>query len=173
MIRWTVPDVIQDWIMAAHRSAAGDNQKTTVANQLPAAELTSFLRDYGTGTWTEQDLTGCLRIDTQQAKEAISILQLQGYVEPAGTTTKRRTTDAGRTVSGAKTPRFTPASIEAALNALLDRIHAMNADANAMYSVTKAVGFGEFLRELPRVQAACVGIGLESRKPEPPISRFL
>ena len=71
-------------------------------------------------------------------------------------------------MSGAKTPRFTPASVEAALNALRDRIHAMNADPNAMYSVTKAVAFGDFLRDLPRVQAASVGIGLESCKPEPP-----
>ena len=99
------------------------------------------------------------------------MLQLQGYVEPAGTTKKWRTTDAGRTVSGAKTPRFPPASIEAALNALRDRIHAINADPNAMYSVTKAVPFGDFLRELSRVQAASVGIELESRKPEPPNTR--
>ena len=157
--------------MAAHRSAAGDNQKTAAARALPAAELISFLRDYGTGTWPERDVSACLRIDIQQAREVISVLQLQGYVEPAGTTNKWRTTNAGRTVSGAKIPRFTPASVELALNSLRDRIHALDADPNAMYTVTKAVAFGDFLREPPRVQAASVGIGLESRKPEPPNTR--
>lgn len=41
--------------MAASRSAASDNQKTAAAQQLPAAKLISFLRDYGIGTWTERD----------------------------------------------------------------------------------------------------------------------
>lgn len=137
--------------------------KRRPANELPAVELASFLLDYGIGAWTQWDLAACLRIGPTQAKEIITVLQLEGYVEPAGTTSKWRTTDAGRTVSGAKTPRFTPGSIEAALNGLRDRIHALNADPNAMYSVGKAVAFGDFLRELPRVQAATVGMELESR----------
>jgi hypothetical protein len=95
------------------------------------------------------DLTACLQIGMQQAKEVISVLQLEGYIEPAGTTTKWRTTDAGRTVSGAKTDRFT-GQCEAALNALHDRIHAMKADPNATHSLSKAVAFGDSLRELPR-----------------------
>ena len=160
--------VLQHGMMATLRTTANDSHKTTTVKELPVAELTSFLRDYGTGTWTERDLLTCLRIHAEQAREVISILQLEGYIERAGTTTKWRTTDAGRAVSGAKTPRFTPASVETALNALRDRIHAMNADPNAMYTVTQAVAFGDFLRDLPRVQAASVGISLESRKPEPP-----
>jgi hypothetical protein len=67
---------------------AVDTQKTTGAKQLPAAELTSFLRDYGTGTWTERDLAICLQIGSGQAKEVVSVLQLEGYIEPAGSTTK-------------------------------------------------------------------------------------
>jgi hypothetical protein len=157
--------------MAAHRSTASDSQKTTAAKELPAAELTSFLREYPTGTWTQRELAACLQIGMAQAKEVISVLELEGYIEPAGTTTKWRATDAGRTVSGAKTPRFTPASIESALSALRDRIRAMNADPNATYSVSKAVAFGDFLRDLPRVQAASVGLALQPRKPEPPTTQ--
>jgi hypothetical protein len=166
-----VGDVLHEWMMAARKLAAADSHKTTAAKELPAAELTSFLRDYGAGTWTERDFAACLRIGATQAKEAMSILQLEGYIERAGTTAKWQTTDAGRTVAGAKTPRFTRASIEAALNTLRDRIHAVNTDPNAMYSVSNAVAFGDFLRELPRVQAASVGIALESRKSEPPSVR--
>jgi hypothetical protein len=158
-------------MMAGHRSAAGDFHNESTGQQLPAAELTSFLREYPTGTWTERDLAACLQIGIAQAKEVISVLQLEGYIEGAGTTTKWRVTDAGRTVSGAKTPRFTPASIESALSALRDRIQAMNADPNATYSVSKAVAFGDFLRNLPRVQAASVAIALQPRQPEPPTTQ--
>ena len=81
--------------MAARKSAAADNHKTGTVQQLPAAELTSFLRDYGTGTWTEGDLAACLQINVEQAREGITILQLEGYIEPAGTITKWRTTEFG------------------------------------------------------------------------------
>ena len=109
----------------------------------------------------------CASVSSKRRRSS-PFFSLEGYIEPAGPTTKWRTTDAGRIISGAKTPRFTPGSIEAALNALQGRIDALNADPTAIYSATRVVAFGDFLRELPRVQAASVGIQFDSRRPEPP-----
>jgi hypothetical protein len=44
-------------------------------------------------------------------------MQLQGYAEPIARTQKWRTTEAGLTVSGAKTARLTPEAVEQALSA--------------------------------------------------------
>lgn len=57
--------------MAARKSAE-HNQKATAVHDVPAAELTSFLRDYRTGMWTERELANCLRIGIEQAKEVIA-----------------------------------------------------------------------------------------------------
>jgi hypothetical protein len=76
--------------------------------EIPAAELLSFLKEVrGVQTWTEKDLAKILRIGLSQAKEAIAVLQLQGYIQPAGNTGKWRVTEQGEIVSGAKPPRFT------------------------------------------------------------------
>ncbi|MGI8961425.1 MAG: hypothetical protein ACR2IV_17020 [Bryobacteraceae bacterium] len=70
---------------------------------MPAAELLSFLKQTR-GPWTERDLAKALNLSSAEAKHSLSAMQLQGYIESAGQ--KWRTTEEGRTVSGAKTPRF-------------------------------------------------------------------
>ncbi len=129
--------------------------------QIPAAELLSFLKEIrGLTTWTEKDLAKALKIGLAEAKEALAVLQLQGYIEPAGRTGKWRVTEQGDLVSGAKSPRFTRQSVEEALVALRDRIKAVNEDPNAPYRITEAIAFGDFLSDAARVQAADIGIRL-------------
>jgi predicted ArsR family transcriptional regulator len=134
---------------------------------LPAAELFSFLKEIrSTQTWTEKDLSQALNIPVAQAKEAMAVLEMQGYIEPAGRTQKWRVTEQGDLVAATKSPRFTRESVEEALAALRDRIKATNDDRNAAYKVTEAVAFGDFLRDQARVQAADVGIELQRRADE-------
>jgi hypothetical protein len=130
---------------------------------IPAAELLSCLKELrGFQPWTENDLARTLRVGLSKAKEAVTVLQLQGYVEPAGSTGKWRVTDEGEIVSGAKPPRFTRKSVEDALAGVRDRIKEVNKDADAPYRVTEGVAFGDFLRDAARVQAADIGIRLVS-----------
>jgi hypothetical protein len=130
----------------------------------PAAELLSFLKEIRAAQpWSEKDLSMALKIGLPQAKEATVVLQLQGYIEPAGRTGKWRITEQGELVSGARSPRFNCQSVKDALAALRDRIKAVNADREAAYKVADAVAFGDFLRDQPRVQAAEVGIRLARR----------
>ena len=49
---------------------------------------------------------------------------------------------------------------------LADRIRSTNEDEDAPYLVNQAVAFGDFLTDSARVQAADVGIELQSRKAE-------
>jgi hypothetical protein len=128
---------------------------------ISAAELLSFLKETrAIHTWTEKDLAQTLNLSSPQAKNAIAVLQLEGYIEPAGSTEKWRITEQGELVSGAKPPRFTRHSVENAVAALRDRIKAVNEDRNAPYRITEAVAFGDFLGERARVQAGKVGIRL-------------
>lgn len=133
----------------------------TGPREIPAAVLLSFLKEVrGVQTWTEKDLAKILRIGLTQAKEAIAVLQLQGYTQPAGNTGKWRVTEQGEIVSGAKLPRFTRQSVENALAGIHDRIKAANENPAAAYRITEAVAFGDFLRDAARVQSADVGIRL-------------
>lgn len=132
--------------------------------EIPAAELMSFLKEVrGVQTWAEKDLANTLRIGVQQAKEALAVLQLQGYIEPPGTTGKWRVTEPGEIVSGAEPPRFIRQSVENALAGIRDRIKSVNEDPEARYRIAEAVAFGDFLRDAARVQAADVGIRLEPK----------
>src|SRR6185312_17215274 len=131
---------------------------------LPAAELFSFLKGiHAAQTWTEKDLSNTLNINAAQAKDAVAVLELQGYIEPAGRSGKWRVTEEGDLVSGAKSPRFTRESMDEALAALRERIKAVNEDRDATYTVTAAVALGDFLRDQSRVQAADVGIRLQQK----------
>jgi hypothetical protein len=125
----------------------------------PVAELLSFLKQTS-GPWTERDISKALNVSSPEAKQTVAALQLQGYVEPVGRSQKWRTTEEGRTVSGAKTARFTRQAVEQAFSALRDRIQGINNDKGAEYTVSEAVAFGDFLFEQPRVQAADVGVRL-------------
>jgi hypothetical protein len=107
-----------------------------------------------------------LKIGLPEPKQAILVLQLQGYIEPAGQTGKWRITEQGDMVSGSKSPRFTRQSVEQALDELRHRIKAVNDDFNADYKISDAVAFGDFLGDAARVQAVEVGIRLMPKKPE-------
>lgn len=144
----------------------GDGVSNSAAprQQIPAAELLSFLKETrGIQPWTEKDLAKALKTSLPQAKEAIAVLQLQGYIEPAGRTEKWRVTEQGDLVSGAKPPRFTRQGVENALAGPRDRIKVVNEDLDADYKITEAVAFGNFLGDAVRVQAAEVGIRLVPR----------
>ena len=66
-------------------------------------------------------------------------MQLQDYAEPIARTQKWRTTEAGLTISGAKTARLTREAVEQALSALRDRIQAINNDKSAEYVRSRGV----------------------------------
>jgi hypothetical protein len=167
-------------VMAQIRSRAsgrtssdqGDRASIAVAGPgLPAAELLSFLKEVrGVQTWTEKDLAKILNIGLAPAKEAVTVLQLQGYIESAGNTGKWTVTHQGEIVSGAKPPRFSRRSIEGALASLRDRIKQANEDSHAQYKIAEAVAFGDFLRDAARVQAADVGIRLVPNSGSSPIA---
>ena len=143
------------------RSFAGE-----VQTPVSAAAAFSFLKETkGLLTWTPGDLTKSLKISLAEAKQVLAALEMQGYIKPHGRD-EWLTTLAGETVSGAKTPRFTPESIEEALAALRNRIKLVNQDSKAPYKITDAAAFGDFLSGQPRAQAADVGIQLVRRKSE-------
>jgi hypothetical protein len=129
---------------------------------LPAPELLSFLKQTH-GPWTERDISKVLNVSSVEAKQAMSAMQLQGYAEPVARTQKWRTTEAGLTVSGAKTARLTREAVEQALSTLRDRIQAVNNDKATEYTISEAVAFGDFLTQDARVQPAEVGIRLTPR----------
>src|SRR5579863_2212144 len=129
-----------------------------------AAAAFSFLKETkGLLTWTPSDLAKSLKISLAQAKQVLAALQMQGYIKPHATG-EWLTTLAGETVSGAKTPRFTPEGIEEALANLRSRIKLVNQDSKSPYKITDAAAFGDFLSGQARAQAADVGIQLVRRK---------
>jgi hypothetical protein len=88
-------------------------------------------------------------------------------VASAGGPGKWRTTLKGESVSGSKPLRFTGESVDRALSDLRERIRDTNSDRNALYKITHAVAFGDFLADPPRVQSANVGIRLVLRDDDP------
>lgn len=139
---------------------------------LPAEAALSFLRDTkGSVSWALNDLSRTLNISREEAERVAALLQMQGYVQSeADKAGEWITTPAGETVSGAKTPRFDRATVEAALTSLKGRIEKTNEDRSAKFKITDAVAFGDFLdRDRARVQAADVGVALvrKDRKREP------
>jgi hypothetical protein len=143
------------------RSFAGE-----VQTPVSAAAAFSFLKETkGLLTWTPGDLAKSLKIRLAEAKQVLAALEMQGYIKPHGRD-EWLTTLAGETVSGAKTPRFTPESIEEALAALRSRIKLVNQDSKSPYKITDAAAFGDFLSGQARAQAADVGIQLIRRKSE-------
>jgi hypothetical protein len=131
------------------------------ARNLAAVELLSFLKQTRAAVpWTERDLAKTLNIDVKEARQALAIMQFEGYVSSAGEPGKWRTTLQGESVSGSKPPRFTRKSVDKALSDLRERIRDTNGDPNALYKIAEAVAFGDFLVDPPRVQSATVGIRL-------------
>jgi hypothetical protein len=134
-------------------------------DSLSAAALLSFLKETrGRTVWAERDLIKSLNIISAAAKQALAILEMQGYVNPAGKH-EWLTTTQGEVVSGSKFPKYSRKSVEQSLDSFSDHLKRVNQDSSAEYKITDAVAFGDFLSEHPRVQAADVGIRLEPRNP--------
>lgn len=136
---------------------------------VPAAAVMSFLKDTrGLVSWTSRDLTETLGIAAADAAKIITIMEMQGYVKSQPGGREFFTTGEGQAVSGSKLPHLTLERVEKALAALKERIGAVRKDFKAPFKISKAVAFGDFLKEGPRVQAADVGIELFKRKPGEP-----
>jgi hypothetical protein len=132
---------------------------------VPVAAVLSFLKETrGLTTWPARLMADTLKINLKDAKQIISILELQGYVKPAPKD-EWMTTIAGESVSGSKPPRYTRKRIDDALASLHSRIAEANRDSHAPFKIAAAIAFGDFLNSPPRVQAADVGVHLQRRKP--------
>jgi hypothetical protein len=161
----TAPEVKAEPSAPAKSSAP--TQQSTPRATIPAEAALSFLRDTkGSLSWSLRDLSQTLNISREEAERVVTLLQIQGYVQPeAHKSAEWITTPAGETVSGAKQPRFDRATVEAALTSLKERIEAINNDRAAKFEITRAVAFGDFLvKQRPRVQVADVGIELTRRE---------
>jgi hypothetical protein len=126
----------------------------------------SFLKDTkGVVSLSLGDLAGTLKINAGEAEKVAALFEAQGYVAREGKS-EWMTTAAGESVSGAKLPRLSRESVEAALVGLKDRIAQANNDRHVLYRIDAAVAFGDFLlKDRPKVQAADVGVRLVSREP--------
>jgi hypothetical protein len=111
------------------------------------------------------DFAKTLNLSTADAKEALAILEMQGYIKPAESKGEWTTTPAGESVSGSKSPRYSRAAVEQSLSSFTDHLKRVNEDSSADYKIAEAVAFGDFLSGRARVQAADVGIRLEPRNP--------
>jgi hypothetical protein len=155
--------------MAKKRASA--KRPTTQINRasplpsIPAEAALSFLKDTkGATTWSVPDLTDVLKISRRDAEQVIALLAAQGYVQSASENGEWMTTPSGESVGGAKPPRYTRESVEQAVESLQGRIKQVNQDLEAVFRITDAIAFGDFLlKDRTRVQAADVAIGLTPR----------
>jgi hypothetical protein len=145
-------------------NAKPTNRRRDLFRKIPVAEVFSFLKDTkGLSNWSLRDLTGTLRISTASANEILLFLEMQGYIRPYRK--EWVTTISGGDVSGSRSPRVTPETIEAAVSSLQKRVDAADEDWKSPHRVKRAVAFGDFLNKTKtRVQAADIGILLELRK---------
>jgi DNA-binding transcriptional regulator YhcF (GntR family) len=143
------------------REHSNHAQPTKVS--LPAAALLSFLKETrGITNWSVRDFAKTLSLNPAAAKEALAILEMQGYVKSPGPN-EYMTTPAGETVSGSKMPRYSRETVEQSLASFADHLKRVNQDSSAEYKIADAVTFGDFLSGRARVQSADVGIRLEPR----------
>ena len=144
--------------------AGKSKSATELMPSIPAAAVMSFLKDTrGLVSWSSRDLTETLGIAAAEAAKVIAIMEMQGYVKSQQGGREFFTTGEGQAVSGSKLPHLTVERVEKALAALKERIGAVRKDFKAPFKISKAVAFGDFLRESSRVQAADVGIELVKR----------
>lgn len=129
---------------------------------LPPAALFSFLKDTrGATVWSLDDFSKALGLTGAAARQALAILEMQGYIHSHGG--EWMTTPAGETVSGSRFPRFNRSALERSLASLADHIRRVNADRTAPYKIVEAVAFGDFLTGRTPIQAADIGISLVPR----------
>ncbi len=145
------------------RRAPAERKATHSLSPVSAEAAFSFLKEMkGESTWTLRDLSKTLNVRLPQAKQIATMLEIQGYARQFKGN-EWMTTVSGEQVSGAKAPRFTRESVEEALDALRERIAAINKDAKSAFTIAEAVAFGDFLDKRSRAQAADVGVRLERR----------
>lgn len=138
---------------------------TELMPSVPVAAVMSFLKDTRSlVSWTSRDLVETLGIAAADAAKIITIMEMQGYVKSQQGGREFFTTGEGQAVAGSKLSHFTLERVEKGLAALKERIGAARKDFKAPFKISKAVAFGDFLKEGPRVQAADVGIELVKRK---------
>jgi hypothetical protein len=148
----------------AVRPGATPATKSHALSSIPADEALSFLRETrGVSTWTAHDMANSLKIGLAEAKQVITVLEMQGYVKQFKPD-EFITTFAGESISGSQLPRFTSVRIDEALRTLRTRIAEINRDSGAPFRITQAVAFGDFLSERARFQPVQIGIELEPRK---------
>jgi hypothetical protein len=162
------PSPIARATLPTKKTAKRPQKEARHSGELPSVPIEavfSFLKSTkGTSSWTKQDFADALKISLADAAKILPVLEMQGYIHPYHD--EWVTTTAGEDVSGGRSPRFSPATVEEELSALQERIKAANKDPKSRYKVTQAVAFGDFLEDKPRVQAAEVGIRLEPRNPK-------
>jgi hypothetical protein len=126
---------------------------------IPVDEVMSFLRQTKSAlTWSEREMADALHISQVEARRVIDLMTLQGYVKRSAVYNQWMTTIDGEAVSGSKPPRFARERVEKAITEFKKRIAAVNEDKSAVFHIVDAVAFGDFLLEVPRVQAAEVGV---------------
>src|ERR1700722_18163776 len=151
-------------------AAAGNKVVQMIARQpsmprIPIEEVMSFLRQTKSAvTWTSREMAGTLKISLVEASRIVDLLALQGYVKQLAIDRQWMTTIDGEVVSGSKPLRFRRERVEKALAELKERMKAVNQNSRAGFHIADAVAFGDFLLEIPRVQAADVGVRLIARK---------
>ncbi|GAC1692683.1 MAG: hypothetical protein NVS9B5_34990 [Terriglobales bacterium] len=143
----------------------GGSPKPLGMPDIAPAAVWSFLKETrGVVSWTVQNMCESLKISAAVAGQIVAIMSVQGYVQVRREEAEWFTTPAGKVVCGSRPPRFTLDSVRVALKELRDRIKIENTQSKAEFQIAEAVAFGDFLSKRSRVQAADVGIALESRK---------
>jgi hypothetical protein len=73
------------------RQQRSDHHSAGSARSLAAAEFLSFLKETrAAAPWTERDLAKTLNIGVKEARQALAIMQFEGYVASAGGSGKWR-----------------------------------------------------------------------------------
>lgn len=150
-----------------HRPRTGRQNDTPAREPRPAAApaVLSFLKEMSAApAWTTKDLARILNISEAEAKSAVLVLQMAGYAQPSGSGGRWVVTEQADAVSGAKDPCFTRAAVDNAIAGLLERVRAVNADPDAGHKVGRLVVFGDYLSGRDRLQAADIGVELESSR---------
>ena len=79
---------------------------------LPATALFSFLKETrGITSWASRNFAKTLNLSTADAREALAILEMQGYVKSTGSK-EWMMTPAGESVSGSESPRYSRETVE-------------------------------------------------------------
>jgi DNA-binding transcriptional regulator YhcF (GntR family) len=80
-----------------------------------------------------RDLAKSLCITPAAAKQAIAILEMQGYVKPTASDGEWMTTPEGEIVSGSKFPRYSRESVQQSVASFADHLKRVNQDSSAEY----------------------------------------